>query len=184
LSVTASHPHKNLDGLLRGYELACRDWPSAPPLVIVGIKGRHQEELEAQLAARKLNVFLTGWIDAPVLAALYRGAHLFVFPSKYEGFGFPPLEAMSAGVPVVSSNATSLAEIVGDAGLTFDPADENAMATLMRRAWDDDNLRKDLVARGHAQTAKFTWKKAAVETLQSYQRAHVARRSPVRVAAQ
>jgi glycosyltransferase involved in cell wall biosynthesis len=172
LSVTASHPHKNLDGLLKAYALACRDWPSAPPLVIVGIKGRHQEELERQLAQQpKGRVILTGWIDAPVLSALYRAAHLFVFPSKYEGFGFPPLEAMLSGVPVVSSHATSLAEIVADAGLTFDPADEQAMAAAMRRAWDDEALRKDLVARGRERAATFTWRRTAELTLESYRRA-------------
>jgi glycosyltransferase involved in cell wall biosynthesis len=172
LSVTASHPHKNLDGLLRAYALACRDWPSPPPLVIVGIKGQYQAELEATLAERKGpgRVILTGWIDPPILSGLYRAAHLFVFPSKYEGFGFPPLEAMISGVPVVSSHATSLAEIVGDAGLTFDPADENAMASAIRRAWDDEPLRRDLVARGRARAASFTWRRAAEMTLASYRR--------------
>jgi glycosyltransferase involved in cell wall biosynthesis len=153
-------------------------WASPPPLVIVGVKGRHQEELEAELAARKGpgRVILTGWVDAPSLSALYHAAHLFVFPSKYEGFGLPPLEAMSVGVPVVSSNATSLAEIVGEAGLTFDPADEPAMARWMRRAWDDEELRREMVARGYAQAAKFTWRRAAEQTLQSYRLAQETRR--------
>jgi alpha-1,3-rhamnosyl/mannosyltransferase len=154
--------------------------------VIVGVKGRHQEEVEARLAARKGpgRIILTGWVDAPSLSALYRGAHLFVFPSKYEGFGLPPLEAMSVGVPVVSSNAASLAEVVADAGLKFDPADEKEMARLMRRAWDDEDLRRDLIARGHAHAATFTWRRSAEQTLESYQRAYWRRRrSPADVAA-
>jgi glycosyltransferase involved in cell wall biosynthesis len=173
LSVTASHPHKNLDGLLRAYDRACERWPDPPPLVIVGIKGRHQEKLEASLAARKApgRVMLTGWIDAPLLGALYRAAHLFVFPSKYEGFGLPPLEAMSAGVPVVSSRAASLAEVVGDAALTIDPEDDAALAAAMRRASDDEALRRELVERGRARAATFTWRRAAEETLASYRRA-------------
>jgi glycosyltransferase involved in cell wall biosynthesis len=178
LSVTASHPHKNLDGLLRAYDRACQEWPSSPPLVIVGIKGRHQEALESMLQQRSTRgrVVLTGWIDAPTLAALYRAAHLFVFPSKYEGFGFPVLEAMLAGVPVVSSNATSLPEVTGDAAVSIDPSDDAQLAGAMRKTFEDEALRRDLVARGRAQAAHFTWRRAAEATLDSYRSAALRRR--------
>jgi glycosyltransferase involved in cell wall biosynthesis len=170
LCVTASHPHKNLGGLLRAYDMAAAGWPEAPPLVVVGIKGRHQSSLEETLARRQGpgRVVLTGWVDARELAALYRAAMLFVFPSRYEGFGFPVLEAMTAGTPVVSSNATSLPELVGDAGLLVDPDDAAAMADAIRRVAADDSLRRDLVARGARQAALFTWDAAAARTIASY----------------
>jgi glycosyltransferase involved in cell wall biosynthesis len=178
LSVTASHPHKNLDGLLRAYEIACRAWDAPPPLVIVGIKGLHQERVERMLAERRSagRVIFTGWVADRELAALYRAAHLFVFPSKYEGFGFPVLEAMSAGVPVVSSNATSLPELVGDAGVLVDPNDADALAAAIRRAWSDEALRRDLIARGRGRVAEFTWQRAAEQTLATYREAARLRR--------
>jgi glycosyltransferase involved in cell wall biosynthesis len=173
LSVTASHPHKNLDGLLRIYDRAARDWPAAPALVIVGIKGRQQREIEEAQASRRGpgRVVLAGWVDDRSLSALYRGAAALVFPSKYEGFGFPVLEAMAAGLPVLSSNATSLPELVGDAGLLVDPADEEAMAKALRRLVDDGGLRASLIARGRQRAAAFTWRAAALGTLACYQSA-------------
>jgi glycosyltransferase involved in cell wall biosynthesis len=177
LSVTASHPHKNLDGLVRSYALATRDWADPPPLVIVGIRGKYQHELGALVARQqgRGRIVLTGWVEAGELSALYRAATLFVFASKYEGFGFPVLEAMAAGVPVVSSNATSLPELVADGGLLVDPNDEPAMARAMTRAVADQELRRHLIARGHRQLARFTWRATAERTLASYQRAIVQR---------
>ena len=102
------------------------------------------------------------------LSALYRQARLLVFPTLYEGFGFPPLEAMSVGLPVVSSNLTSLPEVVGDGGVQVDPRDEAAMAEAIYRVWHDQALRQTLIARGFAQAARFTWEKAAAETLAVY----------------
>jgi glycosyltransferase involved in cell wall biosynthesis len=171
LSVTASHPHKNLEGLLRAYRIACRDWPTVPPLVVVGIKGRAAERVKKIAAEGSGRVILTGWVDEAELAALYRRAHLFVFASKYEGFGFPVLEAMSVGVPVVSSNAASLPELVGDAGLLLDPTDEPGLAAAIRKVWDDPALRQDLVTRGRAQAARFAWERTAKQTLATYERA-------------
>jgi glycosyltransferase involved in cell wall biosynthesis len=173
LCVTASHPHKNLDGLLRAYDHLTRRWPEAPPLAVVGIKGRHQAKLEETLARRQGagRVILTGWVDAKELAALYRAATLFVFPSKYEGFGFPVLEAMSAGTPVVSSNSTSLPELVGDAGLLVDPDNHVAMAEAMHQLIDDERLRRELIERGTRRARRFTWDAAAASTLASYQAA-------------
>jgi glycosyltransferase involved in cell wall biosynthesis len=176
LSVTASHPHKNLDGLVSAYELLCAEWDAPPTLVIVGIKGRQQDALERRLkaSASRGRVVLTGWIEGETLAALYRAAHLFVFPSKYEGFGFPVLEAMACDVPVVSSVATSLAELVGDAGVVFDPESPRSMAQAIRSTWENHALRQTLVERGRAQAARFTWRRAAEQTLECYRRAHEA----------
>jgi glycosyltransferase involved in cell wall biosynthesis len=173
LSVTASHPHKNLAGLVRSYAIASREWDETLPLVIVGIKGKYQRDLEGLVVSwqGRGRIVLTGWLSSKELSALYRAAKLFVFASKYEGFGFPVLEAMAVGVPVVSSNATSLPELVGDAGLLVDPNDEGAMAAAITRANCDQQLRRDLTARGREQSARFTWRAAAEGTLASYRKA-------------
>lgn len=173
LSVVASHPHKNLDGLLLAYDQLSAGWPELPPLVIAGLSGRHHQHIERLVSSRRQpgRIVLTGWVPASELSALYREAALFVFPSLYEGFGFPVLEAMSVGVPVVSSNATSLPKLVGDAGVLVDAADPPAMATAIRHLWRDAELRREMARRGIARAACFTWRRAATETLAVYRRA-------------
>jgi glycosyltransferase involved in cell wall biosynthesis len=173
LSVTASHPHKNLDGLVRSYALATRNWENPPPLVIVGIKGKFQRELENLVSSQHAQgrIIVTGWVTASELSALYRAATLFVFLSKYEGFGFPVLEAMTAGVPVISSSATSLPELVGDAGVLLNPDDEPAIAHMIQSVLADQSLRNDLIKRGFARVARFTWRQTAENTLASYGKA-------------
>jgi glycosyltransferase involved in cell wall biosynthesis len=101
--------------------------------------------------------------------AIYSGASLFVFPSLYEGFGLPPLEAMSCGAPVVCSNRTSLPEIVGDAAISVDPDDIGAMVEAMRSVLTNDELRADLRGRSLQRAAQFSWRKAAKETVAAYQ---------------
>ncbi|TMC23576.1 MAG: glycosyltransferase family 4 protein, partial [Chloroflexi bacterium] len=103
--------------------------------------------------------------------AVYSGASLFVFPSLYEGFGLPPLEAMSCGTPVICSNCTSLPEVVGDAAICVDPDDIQAMAEAMRTVLTDSTLRDNLRARSLQRAAKFSWRKAAKETLAVYEEA-------------
>ncbi|MFN0253031.1 MAG: glycosyltransferase family 4 protein [Kofleriaceae bacterium] len=169
LSVTASHPHKNLDGLLAAYELACATWDRPPPLVVVGIRGRDHARVEGHRGRGR--VVVTGWVDDTELSALYREARLFVFASKYEGFGFPVLEAMSVGVPVASSNATSLPELVGDAAIMFDPTRREAIAEAMVRGCADQGLRERLITAGRARAAGFLWNRCAAETVAVYQRA-------------
>lgn len=93
---------------------------------------------------------------------------MFVFPSLYEGFGLPPLEAMACGTPVVCSNAASLPEVVGDAAVTVDPYDVDALAEAMQRVLADRDLREDLRARGLARARQFTWERTARETLAVY----------------
>lgn len=100
--------------------------------------------------------------------ALYNGALAFVFPSRYEGFGLPPLEAMAAGAPVICAHASSLPEVVGDAALTFDPDDVAGLATLLVRIAADSTLRQKLRADGRARAASFTWERTARETAQVY----------------
>ena len=103
--------------------------------------------------------------------AMYSGASLFVFPSLYEGFGLDPLEAMSCGAPVVCSNRTSLPEVVGDAALSVDPEDTQALVEAMRSVLSDTSLAIDLRARSLLRAAQFSWRKTATETLAAYQEA-------------
>ena len=183
LSVTATHPHKNLDVLLSAYDALCAR-RAAPPLVLVGIAGRDHERIREKVAGRP--VVLLGWVDEARLAALYRAASMFVFASRYEGFGFPVLEAMSAGLPVVSSNATSLTELCGDAALLQDPDDVGGFTTAMSHILDDDTLRDTLVRRGRKRVEAFTWRRAADGTRAVYERAiaQTARRNPERTETQ
>ncbi|HEY4181750.1 MAG TPA: glycosyltransferase family 1 protein [Kofleriaceae bacterium] len=165
LTVTASHPHKNLDGLLAAYARLS----SPPPLVVVGIRGRDHARLESAATHPGAGrVVVTGWLENQELASLYRGASAFVFASKYEGFGFPVLEAMSVGVPVASSNAASLPELVGDAGLLFAPTDIDGMASAMQRSLEDNALRTDLIRRGYERASGFLWARAARGTRNVY----------------
>jgi glycosyltransferase involved in cell wall biosynthesis len=166
LTVTASHPHKNLDGLLAAYAKLT----SPPPLVVVGIRGRAHGQLEDAAARSGGRVVITGWIENIELAALYRAARAFVFASKYEGFGFPVLEAMSVDVPVASSNATSLPELVGDAAELFDPTRPEEIASAMQRVISDEARRAELIERGRRRAAQFTWASCAQKTRDVYVR--------------
>jgi glycosyltransferase involved in cell wall biosynthesis len=126
-------------------------------------------ELEAiaKLHPREGAVRQQGGGDAE-LASAYRNASAFVYPSAYEGFGIPPLEAMSLDCPVACSNSSSLPEVVGDAALTFDPVDRDAMRVAMERVAFDDSLRSELSRRGKARQQLFTWDKCAQETQEVY----------------
>lgn len=112
-----------------------------------------------------------GFVREEDKAAIYSGASLFLFPSLYEGFGLPPLEAMSCGTPVICSNCTSLPEVVGDAAISLDPYDTIAWTQAMKSILDDSSLHADLRARGIRQAAQFTWHKTAVETIAVYEEA-------------
>ncbi len=175
LSVAAALVHKNVDGLLRAFaELTAQEPDGAGPLLVIpGHTGREQDRLIelAQSLGIDERVRFTGWIEAADLEGLYRLAACFVYPSKYEGFGLPVLEAMHRGTPVASSHATSLSEIAGDAAAMFDPEDTAAMAAAMRRLLEDEGYAAELIARGHEQAAEFTWQRAARAAWDSYARA-------------
>lgn len=169
LYLGINKPHKNLVTLLHAYAQLPA---SAPPLVIAGAwDGRYPEPKQAavmfDLTAR---VRFLGPVAEADLPALYAAATAFVFPSRYEGFGLPVLEAMACGAPVACSNVSSLPEIAGDAALLFDPEDASAMAQAIQRLLEETTLRTDLQARGLAQAARFTWERTAALTLSSYRK--------------
>jgi glycosyltransferase involved in cell wall biosynthesis len=117
------------------------------------------------------DVIVTGWIPGEHRALLYEAADVFVFPSLFEGFGIPVLEAMMHGLPVVSSNAPSLCEAAGDATIVIDPHNVGEMAAAIQNALVDPKLRAALVERGHNQAKKFSWEETARQTLAVYQEA-------------
>lgn len=167
LYLGINKPHKNLVTLLHAY---ARLPAAAPPLVIAGAwDDRYPEPkqtaIRLDLTAR---VRFLGPVAEPDLPALYTAATAFVFPSRYEGFGLPVLEAMACGTPVACSNVSSLPEIAGDAALQFDPDDAGAIAQAIQRLVEEATLCADLQARGVAQAARFTWEHTAARTLSSY----------------
>ena len=172
LTVAPPLPHKNLDRLLEAHRTLGSMEP-APVLVLVGHGGRKGERLRARIAELGLEdrVRITGWISDEDLEGLYRITACCAYPSLYEGFGLPVLEAMRRGAPVACSDATSLPEVVGDAAELFDPHDAGAIAAAVRRVLEDERLTADLVERGRRRAAEFTWERTAQGTLESYERA-------------
>ncbi|MHC5037364.1 MAG: glycosyltransferase family 4 protein [Planctomycetota bacterium] len=173
LLYTGNHsPHKNLKTLLDAFALLRKDAFDLQ-LVITGPKDRHTPSVVAHVAQRGLSdrVVFTGNIADRDLSALYAGAAVLVFPSLYEGFGLPPLEAFATGVPVVASNAASLPEVLGDAALLVDPLNSNAFRDAIARVIREDDLRETLVSKGRKQLAKYSWTETARNTLEVYREA-------------
>ena len=175
LAVGSIQPRKNLVRLVRAYAALRRARPHAklPQLVLAGKKAWLYDETLRAVAACGLaqDVLLTGYVDEADLPALYTGALSFAYPSYFEGFGLPPLEAMRCGTPVVAGDRTSLPEVVGDAALLVDPFDEDAITFALARLIDDNELRAELRCKGLARAAHFSWRASARRTLEVYQRA-------------
>jgi len=167
LSVGTLQPRKNYVRLIRAFaNLKSQTLgPETPQLVIAGGRGWLYEDIFAEAEKHGQSVRILGFVDEVDLPALYRNAALFVFPSLYEGFGLPVLEAMSCGVPVVCSNASSLPEVAGDAAWLVDPFDIKGLAGAMGHVLEDADLRRAMVVRGMAQAARFTWEQAARQLL-------------------
>jgi len=165
-------PRKNLVTLINAFTEMKRDCPTAT-LVLAGGVGWKFDDLFAAIDSSgvKDSVVLPGYIKAEEKALWLSSAAAFVYPSNYEGFGLPPLEAMACGTPVLTSDAASLPEVVGEAGLTIAPDDVLGWAHALRRVWRDDAYRNELSERGLRQAQKFTWLAAAREIAASYHRA-------------
>jgi glycosyltransferase involved in cell wall biosynthesis len=171
MTLCTIEPRKNHAGFLRALEQLCRDDPNLY-WVIGGSKGWLYEGFFAELerSAARERVILPGYVAEEHLPAVYAGALAFVFPSFGEGFGLEPLEAMACGTPVISSNATSLPEVGGDAASYFCPGDVDEMVEVTRPVLSDAGLRAEMRARGLAHAATFSWRRAARETWGVYQR--------------
>jgi glycosyltransferase involved in cell wall biosynthesis len=170
-ALSAHRPHKNLMRLLDA--LATLPTEGRPVLVAPGYPTGYEAELISHAAELGIaaDVRLPDWVSNPDVEGLYRLARVFVFPSLYEGFGLPVLEAMCRGVPVACSSASSLPEVAGDAALLFDPGDTTQIAAAIQRLLADPELAATLVARGREQCARFSWRAAAASTVAVYERA-------------
>jgi glycosyltransferase involved in cell wall biosynthesis len=171
LTLSAKRPHKNLPALIRVLGRLAPE--RRPVLVIPGYATSHELALrqQARLAGVEADVRFPSWVTDAALEGLWAVADGFVFPSLYEGFGLPVLEAMARGVPVASSNAASLTEVAGRAALLFDPRDERAMFTALQTLLEDPDEAARLRAAGRERVREFTWERTARETLASYRRA-------------
>ena len=163
-------PHKNVDRLIEAYSILRRRGFEQLKLVIIGDDISKYPNLRRLVHRFQLHqhVRFFGFVPEATLAVLYRMAAMFVFPSLCEGFGLPPLEAMAAGTPVVTSNVSSLPEVVGDAALLVDPMDAGAIAHAMARLLEDDDLRRDLIQRGYERARSFSWARSAARVREVY----------------
>lgn len=160
-------PRKNLPRLIRALKAVSTD----TSLVIAGPNGWGEDLQEvARDAGLQDRVVFPGYLRDPDLANLMAGSRAFVFPSIYEGFGLPPLEAMAAGVPVVSSSTGSLPEVLGDAPIYCDPFDESSIAQAINEVLTDDSKRASMIALGYKQAAKYSWAESARLTIEAYRR--------------
>jgi glycosyltransferase involved in cell wall biosynthesis len=171
LSLSAKRPHKNLRGLIDALALIAPE--RRPVLVLPGYPTPHEAELRAHTDALGIaaDVRFLGWTSEADIEGLFALSAGFVFPSFYEGFGLPVLEAMARGVPVACSDRASLPEVAGDAALLFDPSDPAAIAQAIERLLSDRAEAERLRAAGRARAARFTWERAAELTLATYERA-------------
>jgi glycosyltransferase involved in cell wall biosynthesis len=171
LSLSAKRPHKNLGALIGALARIPPERRSL--LVLPGYPTEHEAELRERARAAGVleDVRFLGWLSGEELEGLWQLAQAFVYPSLYEGFGLPVLEAMARGVPVACSNSSSLPEVAGDAALLFDPHDEVAIAAALERVLSDPAEAEGWRARGLERAREFTWQRTARLTLESYRRA-------------
>jgi glycosyltransferase involved in cell wall biosynthesis len=163
-------PRKNLVRLIDSYAELRRRGVTDRPLVLAGGRGWGDEIIarRAREAGVERDVRFVGFVPEQEIPLWYNAADLFVYPSEYEGFGLPALEALACGTPVVASNRSSLPEVVGEAGVLVDPTDTGAMADAMQRVLEDERLQSRLSAAGPEQARSFTWRRMAEQTLAVY----------------
>lgn len=171
IALGTVEPRKNLPNLVRAFDAVAGDDPDLV-LVVAGPDGWGVDEFDAAVGAARHGdrVRRLGYVDESDRRDLVAGATALAYPSIYEGFGHPPLEAMQIGIPVVASNAGALPEVLGDAALLPDPADVDAIAAALRTVLTDDAARADLVSRGHERVRRFTWDRTADEMADLYRK--------------
>lgn len=171
LSFGNPKPHKDLPTLLRAYRALAESRSDLLLVLVGGDEGLDDLVAEALPPEVAHRVAITGGVTDAELRALYADAAVFAFPSRYEGFGLPPLEAMALGAPVVCADSSSLPEVVGDAALMFPPGDDVALRHAIELVLDESAVRTDLVHRGRRRAGAFSWKDTAEETLAVYEEA-------------
>ncbi len=169
LAVGTLEPRKNFSTLIKSFVTIKRKYPDYK-LLIVGKKGWKYHLIEQTLKKHNLekDVIFPGYLEDSELQKMYALAKVFVFPSLYEGFGIPPLEAMCSGCPVVSSNVASLPEVVGQGGLLIDPKNALKIADAVCSLLSDEQVRNMMIARGHVQCEKFRWADSAKKALEVF----------------
>jgi glycosyltransferase involved in cell wall biosynthesis len=172
LFIGTIEPRKNVAALIKAYAAWRRRAGQAPKLIIGGGKGWYYGQVFALVESLGLrdDVIFPGYLPQADLPMWYNAATIFVYPSLFEGFGLPVLEAMACGTPVITSKASSLPEVAGEAGMLVDPTDVDNLSYALERVFNDLTLRDSMRQKGLAQSAKFSWHKAATETLEVYQR--------------
>lgn len=169
----ATWPHKNHNRLLEAVKIMCERYAFDGSLVLTGIAMQSHSEIKTEINRLNLadKVKILGYLPASDLPLLYNCARLMVFPSLFEGFGIPLVEAMACGCPVVCAEATSLPEVVGEAGVLFDPLDPEEIAANIWSAWNDDGRLADMRERGLERAKLFCWDDAALKTIDVYKKA-------------
>ncbi|AVJ16969.1 mannosyltransferase [Serratia sp. MYb239] len=172
LFVGTIEPRKNIISLIRAYRQLPVQLRKSYPLVLSGYKGWRNDDIMQEIERGEREGWLKylGFAAAEELPLLYAAANLFVFPSHYEGFGLPVLEAMSSGTPVICSNSSSLPEVAGDAAMTHVPEDVDMLTLLITQGLTDEPWRKDAVAKGLTHAASFSWQSCTRQTLDVYQK--------------
>jgi glycosyltransferase involved in cell wall biosynthesis len=179
LTLCTLEPRKNLAAVIRAFvSLIRQNLDCDLNLVLVGIQGWKNKSIFDEINKSeklKSRIFFTGFVPDQDLSAIYSGATCFVYPSLYEGFGLPPLEAMQCGVPVITSNVSSLPEVVGDAGMMVSPKDEEGLCRAIYRVASDQSLRASLAVKSLERAQQFSWSRCAQQTIQLYAKAAAAR---------
>ncbi len=172
LSLSTLEPRKNLTLLIECFCQLILEHPNLDlNLVLVGVSGWKNKsifEIAKKYPHLQSRIFFTGYVPDSDLSAIYSGAIAFVYPSLYEGFGLPPLEAMQCGIPVITSNTSSLPEVVGNAGITIDPKQSDELCQAMLEVVNNAKLRGEMSQRSLEQASKFSWKKCAEQTVEVY----------------
>ncbi|PSB35123.1 glycosyltransferase family 4 protein [Chlorogloea sp. CCALA 695] len=172
LSISTLEPRKNLTLLIKCFCQIVTENPNLDlNLVLVGVSGWKNKdifEIVEKNSQLKSRIIFTGYIPDNDLSAIYSGAIAFVYPSLYEGFGLPPLEAMQCGIPVITSNTSSLPEVVGNAGITIDPTQSDELCQAMLDVVNNSKLRAQMSLLSLEQASKFSWKKCAEQTVEVY----------------